>query len=242
MKIKYTQHKYNLITLNYINLNYVNTLILIKYIILYMTTELPLIDFSKLKKRRPKNYVANKENEDLENFEVVVEKKKKASQTESSKPTIEKSRDTYTYEFLLERVSKLIKKNNPTMTEKSKVLLKAPIVNKVGTTRSAWINFVDTCNSLNRDREHLQQFILAELGNEGALGQENQLIIKGKFTNKHIENLLTKYIKEYVTCQMCKSPNTALAKDNSTRLQVMQCNICGSTRTVANIKVGFKGR
>jgi translation initiation factor 2 subunit 2 len=210
-------------------------------------SELPLIDFSILKKRRPKNYFEKKQQEDLENFEVVVEKKSKNIPTsDSSKIEVsvdsKRKKDTYTYEFLLERVSKLIKKNNPIMTEKSKVSLKAPIVNKVGTTRTAWINFVDSCTSLNRDREHLQQFILAELGNEGSLGQENQLIIKGRFTNKHIENLLTKYIKEYVTCQMCKSPSTILTKDNATRLQVMQCNICGSTRTVANIKVGFKGR
>lgn len=205
-------------------------------------SDLPLIDFSKLKKKRPKNY--KPEEDDLSKFEVDVDTKndKEKDPLNQTSHNSERSKETYTYEYLLERVSKLIKKNNPSMTEKSKVLLKAPIVNKVGTTKSAWINFVDTCTCLNRDREHLQQYILTELGNEGALGQENQLIIKGKFTNKHIENLLTKYIKEYVTCQMCKSPNTLLTKDNSTRLQVMQCNVCGSTRTVANIKVGFKGR
>ncbi len=200
--------------------------------------DVPLIDFSKVRKKRPKKKV-----DEFEDIEVEIDKAKGAKKAKNTETSNNSQSSAYTYEFLLERVSNLIKKKNPSLTEKSKATLKHPIVNKQGTTRVAWTNFVDNCNSLNRDKDHLQQFILSELGTEGSLGQENQLIIKGgKWNNKHIENLLAKYIKEYVTCQMCKNPSTTLVKDNTTRLQIMQCNTCGSTRSVASIKTGFKGR
>ena len=201
----------------------------------------PLVDFSKLKKRRPKNYTKITD-EDLGNVEIVTSKKtKKVGPTTTSNSRDDKSHG-YCYDELLERIIKQIKKQNPSINAKSGPLLNPPDVQKVGTTRSAWINFVYTCNSLNRTTEHLQQFILAELGNDGSLGQENQLIIKGRYNSKHIQNLLAKYINEYVLCTTCKSPTTTLTKDNSTRLQVMKCNVCGSTKTVANIKSSFKGR
>ena len=39
-------------------------------------------------------------------------------------------------------------------------------------------------------------------------------------------------------CQMCKSLETELERDSETRLFVMNCKSCGSTRTVAQIKAG----
>lgn len=65
-----------------------------------------------------------------------------------------------------------------------------------------------------------------------------QLIIKGRFQPKQIENVLRRYIKEYVTCHTCRSPETVLQKD--TRLFFLQCDSCGSRCSVASIKSGFQ--
>lgn len=48
------------------------------------------------------------------------------------------------------------------------------------------------------------------------------------------------FVVEYVTCKTCKSPDTILSKDN--RLYFVQCESCGSTRSVSAIKTGFKAQ
>lgn len=68
----------------------------------------------------------------------------------------------------------------------------------------------------------------------------NQLIIKGRFQQKQIENVLRRYIKEYVTCHTCRSPNTLLQKDF--RLFFLQCEACGSRCSVASIRAGFQAQ
>jgi translation initiation factor 2 beta subunit (eIF-2beta)/eIF-5 len=68
--------------------------------------------------------------------------------------------------------------------------------------------------------QHLLAFLFAELGTSGAIDGNNQLIMKGRFQQKHIENVLRRYIKEYVTCHTCRSPDTILNKE--TRLFFLQ--------------------
>ena len=53
-----------------------------------------------------------------------------------------------------------------------------------------------------------------------------------------MENVLRRYVKEYVTCHTCRSPDTILQKD--TRLFFLQCETCGSRCSVASIKSGFQ--
>lgn len=76
------------------------------------------------------------------------------------------------------------------------------------------------------------------MGTSGSVDGNSQLIIKGRFQQKQIENVLRRYIKEYVTCHTCRSPDTILQKD--TRLFFLQCETCGSRCSVASIKSGFQ--
>jgi Domain found in IF2B/IF5 len=92
--------------------------------------------------------------------------------------------------------------------------------------------------SLHRQPKHLLDFLLAELGTSGSVDGNSQLIIKGRFQQKQIEIVLRRYIKEYVTCHTCRSPNTILQKD--TRIFFLQCEDCGSRCSVASIKSGFQ--
>ena len=57
--------------------------------------------------------------------------------------------------------------------------------------------------------------------------------------NPQMESLLKKYIKEFVTCQMCKSPKTDLHRDKDSRLWNMMCRNCGAQRSCQSIKAGF---
>ena len=91
---------------------------------------------------------------------------------------------------------------------------------------------------LHRQPKHLLAFLFAELGTTGALDGSSQLVMKGKFQQKHIENVLRRYIKEYVTCHTCRSPDTILNKE--TRLFFLQCMTCHSRCSVLTIKTGFQ--
>jgi translation initiation factor 2 subunit 2 len=219
-----------------------------------MMDDLPLIDFTKVKKKRTLQQQQNlinkfSENSELDDFVIkkVPKKDGKDQGTTINLNSEIESNDTrqeYSYDFLLERITNLIKKHNPSMTDsvRGPIKIPPPIIAKAGTSRSAWTNFTDVCTALNRPTEHLFQFILSELGVEGSLGGESQFILKGRYNNKHVESVLKKYVHDYIQCLNCRGSNTVLKKDNSARLQVLACLACGAERTVAPIKSGVKQR
>ncbi|CAE7259658.1 Eif2s2 [Symbiodinium sp. CCMP2456] len=158
--------------------------------------------------------------------------------------------ELHPYKDLLERLYKIIEEHNPEVGNKERYILKPPQVVRVGSKKVAWVNFSEICSMMKRPVDHVVQFVLAEFGTEGSVagsattraegqGQDGQLVLKGRYQPKHCESLLRKYIKEYVTCEMCKSASTTLRKDPSTRLTMVECSKCGATRTAASIKAGF---
>lgn len=148
----------------------------------------------------------------------------------------------YTYDDLLTRVFNIIREKNPNVNdiEKIKLTLKPPQVARIGTKRTSFSNFGEICKSLKRQEKHLHQYLLAELGTNGSIDANNALTIKGRFQQKQIENVLRSYIKEYVICKTCRSPDTLLQKEE--RLSVLLCNNCRSRYFVSGIKTGFQAQ
>merc|ERR1711936_1147027 len=146
----------------------------------------------------------------------------------------------YTYDELLQRVYTIMKEKNPdtVVGETKKFVMRPPQVVKVGAKKTAFVNFSEIAKMLHRQPKHLLAFLFAELGTTGAIDGSNQLGMKGKFQQKHIENVLRRYIKEYVTCHTCRSPDTILAKEG--RLFFLQCMLCKSKTSVQTIKSGFQ--
>merc|ERR1711872_342021 len=146
----------------------------------------------------------------------------------------------YTYDELLARVFEIMRQKNPDMVagEKKKFVMKPPQVVRAGAKKTSFVNFTEICRLLHRQPKHLMAFLMAELGTSGSVDGTNQLVIKGRFQQKQIENVLRRYIKEYVTCHTCRSPETMLQRD--TRLYFLQCETCGSRCSVATIKSGFQ--
>jgi len=150
-----------------------------------------------------------------------------------------KSDRDYTYQELLGRVFKVLRANNPELAgEKKRYTIVPPSVYRDSNKKTVFANVADICKRMHRQPEHVIQFLFAELGTSGSIDGAQRLIIKGRFQPKQIENVLRRYIVEYVTCKTCKSPDTILTKDN--RLYFVQCESCGSTRSVSTIKTGFK--
>lgn len=148
----------------------------------------------------------------------------------------------YMYEELLTRVFNIMREKNPDMItgEKRKFVMKPPQVNRIGTKKTSFSNFAEICKLLRRQEKHLLNFLLVELGTSGSLDINKQLTIKGKFQQKQIENVLRRYIKEYVTCHTCRSPDTILIKEE--RLFFLKCESCGAICSVASIKSGFQAQ
>jgi len=191
---------------------------------------------------------------DLESFGTKKKKKKKKKGLEelerededkenevdtNTDPWKDSDRD-YHYDELLQRVFGIMRDKNPEMVagEKKKFVMRPPQVVRVGSKKTAFANFTEIAKMLHRQPKHLLAFLFAELGTSGAIDGSNQLIMKGRFQQKHIENVLRRYIKEYVTCHTCRSPDTILNKE--TRLFFLQCMTCHSSCSVQTIKTGFQ--
>ena len=91
----------------------------------------------------------------------------------------------YTYAELLDRVFATLRANNPELTgEKRRTLMKPPQVAREGTKKTVFSNFPELCKAMNRPGEHVQAFLLAELGTSGNLDGQQRLIVKGRFLPK----------------------------------------------------------
>jgi len=206
------------------------------------------IDFGKKKRGKTKVKFDEEQNDVIEipNSEQEAATRKKEEQkilTESDSGCDWQNSDRdYRYDELLTRVFNIMREKNPDMItgEKRKFVMKPPQVARVGTKKTSFSNFADICKLLRRQEKHLLNFLLAELGTSGSLDINKQLTIKGRFQQKQIENVLRRYIKEYVTCHTCRSPETNMVKEE--RLFFLKCETCGATCTVASIKSGFQAQ
>merc|ERR1712226_296911 len=146
----------------------------------------------------------------------------------------------YTYDELLKRVFTIIQEKNPEMQARHTkgFVMRPPQVVRSGTKKTAFVNFMDIAKAVHRQPKHLLAFLQAELGTVGTIDGSNQLILKGKFQQRNIETVLRKYIKEYVFCHTCRSPDTILNKAD--RIFFLQCMTCHSKCSVQSIKTGFQ--
>nr|ADD38029.1 Eukaryotic translation initiation factor 2 subunit 2 [Lepeophtheirus salmonis] len=221
--------------------------------------DLDLENFGKKKKKKKVKEPLTMEELDQAVDDIINEeesfglkKKKKKVNTEFSDDEIEENKENitdspwmtsdrdYTYDELLQRVFNIMKDKNPEVVagEKKKFIMRPPQVVRVGTKKTAFVNFTEIARMLHRQAKHLLDFLSAELGTVGAIDGNNQLIMKGRFQQKHIESVLRRYIKEYVTCHTCRSPDTILNKE--ARLFFLQCMVCHSRCSVQTIKTGFQ--
>jgi len=196
------------------------------------------------------NVVEEEANEELLDFTKLLKKKKKkkkkvvvvpqAPAKSGSTPWENDPKRDYSYTELLDRVYILLRERNPQHGgAQRRYVMHPPQLVRVGTKKTMWVNYQNINQLMRRQPEHLMSFILAELGTEGSIDGSHRLVLKGRYIPKQIESLLKKYIREYVTCPICRIPETTLSRDSVTRLFFIQCESCGSRRSVAPIKTGF---
>ncbi|KAF6745996.1 translation initiation factor [Ephemerocybe angulata] len=149
----------------------------------------------------------------------------------------------YTYQELLTRFYNSLHAANPSLlsaTSKKRYTIAPPQLFREGNKKSIFANVTEICKKMHRQPEHVIQFLFAEMGTTGSVDGAGRLVIKGRFQQKQIENVLRRYLVEYVTCKTCKSPDTLLTKEN--RIFFVACESCGSRRSVNAIKSGFQAQ
>ena len=78
-------------------------------------------------------------------------------------------------------------------------------VAREGTKKTVFTNYMELCKAMNRQPEHVQAFLMAELGTSGNLDGQMRLVVKGRFQPKAFEGVLRRYANE---CALALGPRT----------------------------------
>jgi len=100
------------------------------------------------------------------------------------------------YDLLLKRFFKLVNEYNPDIlsTGSKSYKIPPPQCLREGNKKTIFANIAEICKRMNRNDEHVTQFLFAELGTSGSVDGNKRLVIKGRFQQKQIENVLRRYI------------------------------------------------
>ena len=130
----------------------------------------------------------------------------------------------FDYESLLDRARENIPEE---ISSRSRWRLPAPQIMIEG-SNTIFRNFNEVVSMMDRDENHVYQYILNELGTRG-LGTDRGLVSKAASTQANQRNdcqLRERYIK----CSQCSAPDTHFVKEDRTTL--LKCQACGATRPV----------
>jgi len=101
-----------------------------------------------------------------------------------------------TYPLLLTRFFTLLRSQHPDLAGDGRRSYKIPPpqVLREGNKKTIFANISDICKRMKRFDEHVTQFLFAELGTSGSVDGSKRLVIRGKFQQKQLENVLRRYI------------------------------------------------
>jgi len=98
--------------------------------------------------------------------------------------------------------------------------------------RTYIVNYKDIADALNRDPQHLLRYLSREMATAGTVDGV-RAIFQGKFRNDALDRLIQRYVEEFVTCPVCKGPDTKIVKER--RLSFLQCEACGAKSSIRTI-------
>ncbi|RLF03376.1 MAG: translation initiation factor IF-2 subunit beta [Thermoprotei archaeon] len=136
----------------------------------------------------------------------------------------------YDYDWLLERAYSMLPKKAFEKRRERFVIPKADVI--VSGKRTFITNFKQICETINRDPKVLLKFLLKELGSPGEVADQAAMI-QGEFPSKTIITLINRFVKSYVICPVCNSPDTMLVKEK--KIMYLKCMACGATSPVRPI-------
>ncbi|HEX6067550.1 MAG TPA: translation initiation factor IF-2 subunit beta [Nitrososphaera sp.] len=90
-------------------------------------------------------------------------------------------------------------------------------------------NFMDFPKALRRDPEKLLLYLNKELASAGYI-QGERVIFLGRKTPSSFGALIERYVKDYVVCPVCGSPDTRTEKNK--KLGFLICEACGAKSSI----------
>ncbi len=133
--------------------------------------------------------------------------------------------ELYDYEFLLKRV-----RDSLPETIKHHERFEIPKAEVLQEGKNTIIrNFLTIAKRVNRDPTHIYKYLMRELGTAGTV-QGERLILKGRISPSMVQRRVDSYVRTYVLCSECGSPDTELRKDG--RIEILVCKACGAMRPV----------
>ena len=97
---------------------------------------------------------------------------------------------------LLQRFYVALHASNPSLLNSTgkRYTIAPPSIHREGNKKTIFANVTEICKRMHRQPEHVIQFLFAEMGTTGSVDGAGRLVIKGKFLQKQVENVLRRYI------------------------------------------------
>lgn len=102
------------------------------------------------------------------------------------------------YSMLLQRFFSQLAQKNPdhSLSGTKSYKIPPPQCMREGNRKTVFANIADICKRMKRTEEHVTAYLFAELGTSGSVDGSRRLVIKGRFQQKQIENVVRKYISK----------------------------------------------
>lgn len=112
-----------------------------------------------------------------------------------------------TYTSLLQRFFSQLSQKNPdhALSGTRSYKIPPPQCMREGNRKTVFANIADICKRMKRTEEHVTAYLFAELGTNGSVDGSRRLVIKGRFQQKQIENVVRKYISKSCTIPSARS-------------------------------------
>jgi translation initiation factor 2 subunit 2 len=130
------------------------------------------------------------------------------------------------YEDLLKRLESQL--GNTSRKVVSRLEVPIPQIIWVG-QRTIFRNFMEFPKALRRDPEKLLLYLNKELASAGYIAGE-RVIFLGRKEPSSFGALIDRYVKDYVICPVCGSPDTRTEK--SKKVGFLLCEACGARSSI----------
>lgn len=130
------------------------------------------------------------------------------------------------YEKLLGRLQQ--NASNTSRREVSRLEIPDPQVIWIG-QRTIFRNFMEFPKALRREPEKLLLYLNKELASAGYIAGD-RVIFLGRKEPSSFGALIDRYVKDYVICPVCGSPDTRTEK--SKKLGFLLCEACGARSSI----------
>jgi translation initiation factor 2 subunit 2 len=130
------------------------------------------------------------------------------------------------YEALLKRLQD--KLGNTARKARSRLEIPAPQIIWVG-KKTIFRNFMEFPKALRRDPEKFLLYLNKELASAGYIAGE-RVIFLGRKTPSSFQALIDRYVKDYIQCPVCGSPDTHTEKNK--KVAFLICEACGAKSSI----------